>query len=274
MQFLLRHLVLLCCAAPFLTARVHAQLRTEAAQPAVFSLDAQRQPVISLTGLWRFKPGDDRQFAEASYDDSAWALLRSDESWTRQGYETWTGFAWYRFRIVLPPGTSRQSILLPAISSGYQCFLDGEPVHTEGAVKQQGAARYSMPAVIDLPGGERTYAQTHVVALRVWFDPQLDGQSEGGPNGASVQISSVGESAHLRGRLSDFFALQQQHATVTLELSLLFIMAGMMCIPLFLMERSNKEYLWYGIAGDFIRIGSRVYYVASPTAGQSLHSSS
>ena len=137
LRVLLRQFVLLCCAAPLLTTWVHAQSANETPQPAIFSLDQQRQPVISLVGLWQFKPGDDQRFAEAAYDDSTWALLRSDESWTRQGYETLTGFAWYRFRIVLPAGASHQSLLLPTLSSGYQCFLDGKLVHTEGAVKQR-----------------------------------------------------------------------------------------------------------------------------------------
>jgi hypothetical protein len=223
-------------------------------------MDPQRQPVISLGGLWRFKPGDDPQFAEASYDDSAWVLLRSDESWTRQGYGTLTGFAWYRFRIALPPGTWHESLLLPTLSSGYECFVDGKLVHTEGTVKQQGAARYSMPSLIDLPTGERTDAHTYVVALRVWFDPRLDGSSEGGPNGGGVQVSSVGDSALLESKLSDFFALQRQHATVMLALSLLFILAGISCVPLFLMERSNKEYFWYGIAATSFGLGLGLYF--------------
>ena len=260
MRVLVRHFVLLFCAIPFPTTGVHAQLENQAPQPAIFSLDPQRQPVISLNGLWRFMPGDDPQFAEASYDDSAWALLRSDEPWTRQGYGTLTGFAWYRFRIAMPAGILRQSLLLPAISSGYQCFLDGKLLHTEGAVNKQGAARYAMPSVIDLPSGTRTNAQTHLVALRVWFDPQLDGSSEGGPNGTSVRIASMGESALVQSRLSEFLVLQRQPATVLLEMSLLFVLAGIMCIPLFLMERSHKEYFWYGIAATSFGLVLGIYF--------------
>jgi len=187
-------------------------------------------------------------------------MLRSDKSWTRQGYETLSGFAWYRFRIVLPAGTSHLGLLLPAISSGYQCFLDGKLVYKEGAVKQQGVARYSMPSLIDLPSGNPTYAQTHVVALRVWFDPRLDRSPEGGPNGPSAQISNVGKSALVQRRLSDFFALQRQKSAVILELSLLFILAGLLCIPLFLMERSNKEYFWYGFAATSFGLVLGIYF--------------
>ncbi len=260
MRTLLRQFALFLCTSGCLAVWVHAQAAAKSFHPAIFSLDAERQPVISLDGYWRFMPGDDPRFAEASYDDSTWALLRSDASWARQGYASLRGFAWYRFQIVLPAGTTHQSLLLPAISSGYQCFLDGKLLRTEGTVKQHGAARYSMATVVDLPVEERTHAQTHTVALRVWFDPQLDGSSEGGPSGSSVRISSLGESAVIRNSLSDFFSLQRQTETVMLDLSLLFILAAMICIPLFVMQRSNREYFWYGIAATSYGLDLAIYF--------------
>jgi hypothetical protein len=218
------------------------------------------QPEVSLNGLWRFKAGDDPRFAEAGFDDSAWALLRSDLPWTQQGYPSLTGFAWYRFRVVLPAGAGRESLLLPEITSGYQCFVDGQLVHTEGAVKQQGPARYSIPAVIDLPSVERKQAQTYTVALRVWFDPKLDGSSDGGPDGEGTQLTGVADSSSAHDRLSDFFALRQQSATAWLVLSLLFMLAGLMCFPLFLMERSHREYFWYGIAATSYGLSLGTFY--------------
>jgi hypothetical protein len=70
----------------------------------------------------------------------------------------------------------------------------------------------------------------------------------------------VGESAPVQSSLSDFFALQRQDSTVILELSLLFILAGIVCIPLFLMERSNREYFWYGIAATSFGLVLGIYF--------------
>jgi hypothetical protein len=244
----------LCLAALLAgSASLHAQAGQN--PPATFSLNAG-EPSASVNGLWRFKAGDDPRFAQADFNDSDWALLRSDESWTQQGYSSLAGFGWYRFRLVLPAGAGPMSLLLPEITSGYQCFVDGKPVHTEGAVDKLRPARYSMPAVIDLPAqpldpAQPTgHAQAYTVALRVWFDPKLDGSSEGGPDGEAVELTSVGDSATQHRRLKQYSALRQQAATVMVVLSLLFILAGITCFPLFAMERSHLEYLWYGIAAS------------------------
>jgi phosphoserine phosphatase RsbU/P len=238
--------VFLFAAAASLAGSIAAQPAPP--QPAVFSFSAnagQQQPTISLNGSWRFHPGDDPSFANPSYNDSAWPLLHSGTSWTQQGYDSLTGFAWYRFQIIVPPGTAPQSLLLPAITSGYQCFIDGKLVHTQGAVKDQGTPRYSMPAAIDIPSST---AQTHTVALRVWFNPDLDGSYGGGPDPGSTRLASLGDSTTIHLRLADYFAVQKQGKTVWLGMSLLFILAGIMCISLFAMERSNREYLWYAVA--------------------------
>lgn len=44
-----------------------------------FSLITGRDPVTSLDGLWRFHPGDNPHWASASFDDSQWPLIRSDQ---------------------------------------------------------------------------------------------------------------------------------------------------------------------------------------------------
>ena len=67
-----------------------------------FSLITGREPVTSLDGMWRFHTGDNPAWADPNFDDSNWPLLRSDESWTKQGYPAFNGYAWYRFRIEVP----------------------------------------------------------------------------------------------------------------------------------------------------------------------------
>ncbi len=49
-----------------------------------FDLVDGRMPVASLDGKWRFHPGDDMRWADPSFDDSAWPLLRSDADWGQQ----------------------------------------------------------------------------------------------------------------------------------------------------------------------------------------------
>src|ERR1700733_10934936 len=78
-----------------------------------FDLAAHGQQIIALDQLMRFHPGDDPTLAWASpaLDDSAWPLIRGNETWYAQGYPKLTGFAWYRFKITLPSPS--------ALPSGY-----------------------------------------------------------------------------------------------------------------------------------------------------------
>ena len=69
-----------------------------------FSLIAGREPVTSLDGLWRFHTGDNPAWASPNFDDSQWPLIRSDESWTRQGYPDYGGYARHRFTIQVSDG--------------------------------------------------------------------------------------------------------------------------------------------------------------------------
>src|SRR6202051_3885653 len=99
-------LSLLLCAA----SGLHAQ---------TFNLQAAREPVASLDGLWRFHTGDNPAWADPNFDDSQWPLLRSDEAWSQQGYENYGGFAWYRFSVTVPEGSRNWSIYLGPKETGY-----------------------------------------------------------------------------------------------------------------------------------------------------------
>ena len=67
-----------------------------------FNLQTGREPVTSLDGLWRFHTGDNPTWADPNFDDSQWPLLRSNKTWSEQGYENYGGFAWYRFTVAVP----------------------------------------------------------------------------------------------------------------------------------------------------------------------------
>ena len=110
---------------------------------AIFSPLQNREPVISLDGMWRFHPGDDQQWASPHFDDSAWPLLRSDQSWTAQGYKDQNGSAWYRFRAQAPSGTTPLALLLPAILTDYEVFANGVKIGAFGQMPPHGSLRFN-----------------------------------------------------------------------------------------------------------------------------------
>ncbi len=60
-------------------------------------------PMTTLPGPWRFHAGDDPSWSNATFDDSSWSRLDAGEPWSRQGYSGYSGVAWYRLRLTLPP---------------------------------------------------------------------------------------------------------------------------------------------------------------------------
>jgi hypothetical protein len=124
-------LLLECCSS----SRVRAQTTIEG--PATFDFDRDREPIISLNGVWRFHPGDDPDgklgWAKPDFDDSSWPLLRSNMGWGEQGYKGYSGFAWYRFKVLLPNEQRRWAISLPQLlTSSRSSRMTGWSVNSAG----------------------------------------------------------------------------------------------------------------------------------------------
>jgi hypothetical protein len=121
--------------------------QSPALNPASFSLDANQMPLARLDGLWRFHLGDDTRWSEPAFDDSQWPLLRSDQDWAAQGYKGYSGTAWYRFRVVIPPGWQEPlSLFLPHIYTNFQVFVDGKLVGGCGPMPPHPDAHICLPA--------------------------------------------------------------------------------------------------------------------------------
>lgn len=51
---------------------------------------------IPLDGEWRFNIGNDANWADSEYNDSAWYAINVPGSWEEQGFANYDGVAWYR----------------------------------------------------------------------------------------------------------------------------------------------------------------------------------
>jgi hypothetical protein len=132
LTFWLTNLIVLLAGIVAGGTALHAQTgETAATPPATFDLVRDRQPMASLDGLWRFQPGDDpdgaKGWARPDFDDSHWALLRSDRPWSDQGYAGMSGFGWYRFAITIPSDTEPLVLQLGPTLTTYRIFIDGKP---------------------------------------------------------------------------------------------------------------------------------------------------
>jgi hypothetical protein len=227
----MRRLLLLMIAALALPA--YAQ---------VFNMEQDRVPITPLDGLMRFHTGDSPLWSEPGFDDSTWPLISPQKSWSEQGYKDYGGLAWYRFKVLLPPGRRRLALYLPSVLTSYQVFADGRLIGSFGGFPPEAAIYDLKPHLLPLPPAQ---ASEMDIAIRVWHWPDWAMVYGGGLTGPPL----IGDAAALTDwkMLQDkntFWALSAQNCTALL--CFLYCVAG---FTLFLIRRNELEYLWYGLLG-------------------------
>lgn len=209
---------------------------------ATFSLLTDRQPVVSLDGEWRFHPGDDPHWAEPGFDDSGWALLRSDQPWSTQGYHGLSGFAWYRFTVQVPSQAMALAILLPSMLTDYEIFDDGQRIGGFGKMPPHGSLQFNQTLLYHLPAAPA--GTTVQIAIRVWHHPTFAAYLGGGPRYGGGLVGDAALVAH------QFELVVGDRSTRTVDfytVGILDAIVGFTVFGLYLSRRSEREYLWFAI---------------------------
>ena len=208
----------------------------------VFDMQKDRVQMAEFRGLWRFHTGDDPRWSDPAFDDSSWSLLRSDQPWSDQGYKGYSGFAWYRFGVTLPPKHPPLALYIPEIMTSYQVFAGGRLVGQMGGLPPQERVlerawdRQVMliPANVESPDG------TLHVAIRVWHWPYW-AFLPGGPR-IAIRIGDA-------NLLSEWRTLQLRDAFWSVSANNLlligYVLAGFTGLGLFLLRPGEHEYLWF-----------------------------
>ncbi|MGO9339798.1 MAG: SpoIIE family protein phosphatase [Terracidiphilus sp.] len=269
----LRRLAALTVLALACAASLHAQS---------FDLDRDREPLVSLDGLWRFHPGDSPPapasaaspgatpgflWAQPAFDDSAWPLLKSDRSWSVQGYKNMSGFGWYRFTVQIPPGDAPTSLMLAPIVTSFQVFVDGQLVGESGQMPTIVPNTRISHQVFPLSQSPSSTARTLNVAIRVWHASIWADYMGGGPyaggNLAGSQSFVAIEKSHdqlaRNSRFVDYYAYSVAAGLV-----------GLAIFCLFLIRHAEREYLWFALmllsqAADSALNVSKELYAFPPT---------
>jgi phosphoserine phosphatase RsbU/P len=220
------------------------KLDTAGVKTASFSFITDREPIVSLDGLWRFHPGDDPRWASPDFDDSAWPLLRSDESWTSQGYRASSGFAWYRFKVQFPVASQTLSIalVLPSILTDYEIFEEGKKIGGFGRMPPHGSLRFSQTLLYHL--GPMPPGVTRQFAIRVWHHPIFATYLAGGPRYGGAR---VGDDALLEHQFRQMQGERLNQVVSLFAVGLLNAVIGITVFGLYFFRRSEREYLWFSI---------------------------
>jgi sigma-B regulation protein RsbU (phosphoserine phosphatase) len=227
---------------------------TAACMPAQnFDLDRNRESIASLDGTWHFHPGDSPlvagsqtpMWAAPGFDDSGWPLLRSDKTWSAQGYPAMSGYGWYRFTVRIPAGTKPASLLLAPIVTSFQVYVDGNLAGGSGempptTVPNTHISYHLFPLTQSGSSSERIVQ----VAIRVWHSP--------------IWASYVGGGPYLSGNLAgdpQLLAGEQQHHQFVRNVryvdsyaySIAAALIGFTILCLFLFRPAEFEYLWFAV---------------------------
>jgi hypothetical protein len=264
---------LLRCILPFLLC---ASL---CAQNDVPTADSQRgakavlgEASAELSGPWKFHVGDDPAWAEQNYDDSSWGLMdlsppegSADSSlgisgyipgWRARGYPTHTGFAWYRLKVDIEGADRRLALKMPASADdAYQVFVNGKQIGEFGKFSGSHVTAYSsLPQSFPLQKEIRDGVVSN--AIRIWMDSAtpFNSPDAGGLHGPPVlgYASVIGALVRL-----DYDDIAHDLGAGFLE-SLILIMALVMAVALFCLDRKEKSYLWLALVCLATLLGNSV----------------
>ncbi len=181
-------------------------------------------------------------------DDSSWQPVNLSQSLAEQGFDTYTGYAWYRLK--LQPAQLAQfssmtggqalALLVTGNSVGqFSAFVNGYEIgHTRGLTDSP-TEYESAPLLLAFP---TVNPGPVVIAVRTWTGPKVT-VSRG-----ILQRVEIGGATDLAERQS--MAIGQQWnrlATFGLVLAFLFLCVAVLGGALYLAQVGHSEYMWLAI---------------------------
>jgi hypothetical protein len=224
-----------------------------------FGQRRQRQPMVlrdlgratlPLNGDWQFHEGDDLAWASPDYDDSAWQAIRVGRSWEGQGHRNYKGFAWYRRRLVVAPGSASGwtlALYLPNVDSACEVFWNGVKVGSYGKLPPD-PVWYGFIAATDKVMSLGP-VQSGELAIRVWKAPIvfLNSPEEGG----LVEVPRVGSAEAVAGLQIAAKYRHLQAGLFSLCLACIAGIVGVVALLLWLRNRNQQMLLWLSLAMAF-----------------------
>ncbi|MGA7887095.1 MAG: PP2C family protein-serine/threonine phosphatase [Acidobacteriaceae bacterium] len=211
-----------------------------------FDLAGHGRQIVALDGLMRFRPGDDPTLAWAnpSFDDDSWPLIRGNQTWYAQGYPHLTGFAWYRFKVTLPTHPGPLALWVPGIATNFQIFANGRLIAELGSMPPHPSPFSGENLAFPIPADLTQTGEPLTFAIRVWHYPSEFG---GGQVGGFQESMQLGDASLIQEwqthRLRQIFWEDTQYNIY----GLVCLLAGVGSLLLFFLRPTDREFLWFGL---------------------------
>lgn len=248
------------------TSRSDAAQSGEAVVPVALG-----QSIIALTGPWKFHVGDDKLWADPSFDDSNWQpydlvpdahsltpeqALQLEElpGWQHHGYPRYAGYGWYRIHLEVGSDSHPVSLLMPQYAEdAYEIYLNGRLVGSYGKLDGFHKTYDQRPQLFLIPTAVLNSSRPVTLAIRFWSMPSEASPDPQNPHGGLRGVPLIGPSALLqifqRSVPDPSLGWDTQTALFGWMVQpVLYIGIGLISIFLFLFSKGQREYLWAGIA--------------------------
>jgi phosphoserine phosphatase RsbU/P len=219
------------------------------APAAANSAAANLHGIIELDGPWRFQVGDDPRWADPGFDDSTWPTVVLSKTLNDQGYDSYTGYGWYRMRL-----TAQQFAQINNSSGNAPLDLlvtgDGVAqfdVYTAGILSSRTKGMSDDPSMYESPPLIAHLSQpaadgSVVVTIRTWAGPRMT-ISHG-----LLDKVELGARSDIAERLAASIDRRwDEHLLAGIGVSFLFFCVAMLGATLYLAQRSHAEYLWLAL---------------------------
>ena len=205
--------------------------------------------VAFLDGQWRFHTGDDPLWADPTFDDTSWPVVSLSQTLTEQGFDTYTGYAWYRIKLQpqqmaqfnnMAGGDQPLSLLLRSNSVGQlAAYINGiEAGHTAGMTESPSEYQ-SPPIVVQISPAN---AGPTVIAVRTWAGPGTT-ISRG-----LLRTAELGVSSDMAERAALAVGHQWNESVISnAVVAFLFLCVAVLGGFLYLAQRHHPEYLWLAL---------------------------
>jgi len=146
-----------------------------------------KQNLIDLRIPWKFRTGDNPEWAKPEMNDSAWYNILPELIWEQQGYKGYDGYAWYRLKIIIPSSLKNHAYIKDSLQFRFgkiddcdQVFLNGEMIGENGQtvpqkysagddfIKTQGKWNMNRRYILAANDPRIRWDKENVIAIRVF----------------------------------------------------------------------------------------------------------
>ncbi|HEY1995036.1 MAG TPA: SpoIIE family protein phosphatase [Edaphobacter sp.] len=201
---------------------------------------------VPIDGEWQFHLGDDPRWAAPAYDDSAWQRITANKTWGAQTHPSYTGFAWYRRHLDIPPSPQnpKLAILMPPVEDAYELFWNGVRIGQQGNLPPHAVWYLEHRQSFALPVPEKGVTEG-VLAIRVWTAKLLSYSPEttGGLTAPPVLGNPVSIARQVEAE--DFTAIRKSFYRRIMNI--IFAIMGVVALLTWTRNRQNWLFLWFGL---------------------------